>query len=700
MGRCRIAGRLLDGALVTAWFLSVACDGASVPPAAGDGGVAGDDASANADAGTIGIEPAPPLSPSPPRLACPPGWWSRNLDGVIACEPYTFARQPCEGAMMQLPGEAACRPIGSPCPSGAFPDDLPTDRPLLYVRADADPDGDGSQERPFAGIRSAIAATRDPATVIAVAKGRYAEPWFAAGSVEVRGACAGETIIETPPMTATTTISVLGGDVALRDLSITGPARGIELSGGTLELRGVFIDDTWERGIRISNGAHLVADELVVRGVDGSGVGQNGEGLIVDRSGSAVVRRSSFDRNHGINVLVIGEAASLDIAESTIIDTMPVVSSGRYGYGLAAWMGSQVTMDAMVFDGNGAVAILVSSNASAQLVRSLVRDTVGAPNEAAGAMVVQDGATADVSETLFERSVAVAFHAVGDGTTANLRDIIVLDALARPADRGFGIGATLGAHLIGERLWIDGSRAGAILVHGGIASLSDVQIRNVRGRTLDDRQGRGLSVQAGGSVQLERATITGAREGGVGVLGVGTSIEARDLEVRDGFGEASDGRFGWGVLVEAGSIASFARSRMTNNREIGMGAGGAGVVLDLSDVLITGTLQRACPGDCEAGRELGIGLRAYDSAAIEATRFGVADNAFVGVQIASGASIDLADGYVTGQPIGVSIQTEAYDVARLMNRVHYDNDRNLDARDLPLARETPLEELVPPEAVR
>jgi hypothetical protein len=56
-----------------------------------------------------------------------------------------------------------------------------------------------------------------------------------------------------------------------------------------------------------------------------------------------------------------------------------------------------------------------------------------------------------------------------------------------------------------------------------------------------------------------------------------------------------------------------------------------------------------------------------------------------GIQIASGAEVDLHDGVVRGGPIGLNLQVDGYDVDRLTERVHYaDNGVNLDSSELPV----------------
>src|SRR5437868_2820210 len=98
------------------------------------------------DAGTT----YPTAATMPAALTpCPTGWEEvapgSPLD-VRTCEPWPGAGPlACDAASAQFPGDAACSEVGSTCPSGDFPEDLPAGTPVLYVSATAAQAGDGSQ---------------------------------------------------------------------------------------------------------------------------------------------------------------------------------------------------------------------------------------------------------------------------------------------------------------------------------------------------------------------------------------------------------------------------------------------------------------------------------------------------------------------------------------------------------------------------
>ncbi len=108
-----------------------------------------------------------------------------------------------------------------------------------------------------------------------------------------------------------------------------------------------------------------------------------------------------------------------------------------------------------------------------------------------------------------------------------------------------------------------------------------------------------------------------------------------------------------------------------------------GTVLDLEDVVIRTTIETACaPDGCNPA---GIGLGAYELAAVSVRRFLIEDNVLAGVQVANDGSLDLSEGIVRGSPIGASVDVDGYDFDRLSDGVRYeDNGTNLDSSSLPV----------------
>ena len=69
-------------------------------------------------------------------------------DGPAWCEPWPGgAPEDCGADEAHFPGEPGCVRVGSACPAGGLPEGLPSDRPVVYVRAAAT-GGDGTVASP------------------------------------------------------------------------------------------------------------------------------------------------------------------------------------------------------------------------------------------------------------------------------------------------------------------------------------------------------------------------------------------------------------------------------------------------------------------------------------------------------------------------------------------------------------------------
>jgi hypothetical protein len=135
--------------------------------------------------------------------------------------------------------------------------------------------------------------------------------------------------------------------------------------------------------------------------------------------------------------------------------------------------------------------------------------------------------------------------------------------------------------------------------------------------------------------------------------------------------------------VQTGAVATVERALVRDNREVAVVAASPSTMLTLFDLVVERTAARACaPAACP---EAGIGVGSYLGASLRVERFRISDNHLIGLQVAEDGEMDLANGLVSGHPVGVNVQVEGYDVMRLSNGVVFrDNETNLDARSLPV----------------
>ena len=108
------------------------------------------------------------------------------------------------------------------------------------------------------------------------------------------------------------------------------------------------------------------------------------------------------------------------------------------------------------------------------------------------------------------------------------------------------------------------------------------------------------------------------------------------------------------------------------------------------------TQERACVVDVCAGHGAGSGIVAICGAHVDVGNFLITNNVYCGVQLVHGAdasgvgctqggTMDLHDGAISGHLIGANVQTEGFDIERLMDGVVFiDNESNLDMDELPV----------------
>jgi hypothetical protein len=264
-------------------------------------------------------------------------------------------------------------------------------------------------------------------------------------------------------------------------------------------------------------------------------------------------------------------------------------------------------------------------------------------------------------------------------------------------DAGDGLGVQDGGQVTVQRCRFDRNRSVGVQVVDADSSLelTDVVVADTASSTLDQYFGYGLSAAGGSRLTASRVVVMDNRCTGVFVAEPTTRISLSDVVVRDTRSCQSDGTFGNGLQVQEGAQVTVLRGLFQRNRYITIMASFETTALEMTDIVIRDALPAEFRDTCAlcAG---GQGVVAAAGGSIVLNRFVVSNNAVCGVQLVHGRSrevprwpvggtIDLHDGEVSHNPIGVNVQTEGFDLARLMDRVlYFDNLRNLDASDLPV----------------
>jgi hypothetical protein len=632
---------------------------------------------------------SPPLTPSPARV-CPAGFREIRTDtGVQLCDPWPEGGPlDCPSGSAHFPGEAGCAAIGTACPAGEWPEGLPTDRTIVYVRAGA-VGGDGAVTSPYGAIMQAM--TRAPAgAVIAVARGAYSEPVEVFAGMSVWGACPAETVLSTPYVAENETAVGMfrGGSAELRNVTVRGGgALGVYVDGGSaLRLVDVVVDGASGYGLyATSAGASLQLENVIVQDVVRFPSGNAGVGAQLTDGAMGTFHRVALLRNiEGQLFVANGSRATVDLL--TARDSLGTGGrTPRAGLGIAVQQNAQLTLSASALDGHEAAGILVAEGGTLVATDIAIRDTgdVGVI-AASAALEVRVGSTATVTGALIERARGAAVILAEDGALT-LSDSSIIDTRAALGGDNSGLGASLEgtSHLTLERVLIERSRRAGIVSRDTAAlDATDVVVRDTEGsgpRAL----GVGISLFGMHStltrVLVERATMLG-----LGVSGASANLDAHDLVVRDTRSDSVDGYYGRGFEANLGASVTADRVLLERNREVSAFLFDPATLAQLSNLVIRDSLEEECRTACPEGG-LGHGVTVLSGASLALTGFVITRSALLGVQVGPGGLFSATRGEISAGPIGLNIQEPTFDVGASLSDVAFRTlERSVDSTVLPI----------------
>lgn len=717
--------------------LAIGCGSGEPPDGARDAGP-DDDAAVDGGEDAAPPVPTPPAEPAPPAwprfTPCPAGW--REVPDpadpqLVICDPWPEGGPlDCPADAAHFPGEPGCSRVGPPCPAGDFAEDLPEGASVVYVRPGADPDADGSRERPFATIAGALAAAPAEA-IVALSKGVFDERVETGSPVTLWGACVAETLIAPADADDQVTLRLSGSFRGLRNLTVTGPGPGVTLAEGieAVTLDSVVVRDTEAPGVRVGEEVHLEASNVVVRDVtpdasetSGLRVGQRAQvllaraaferagaaGVFVDELayfaatdlsvregrrhpheealamglrvwGVAVLARAAFRGNADAAIGVFHPSALLEADDLVVEDSAPR-ADGNLGLGLFAGDGASVTLRRARFERSTQAAISTNP-AYATLEDVLIRDTRARTAEVA----IGNGIEIWGGTTRMERVAVLGSHHAGvlqldDGLSAAI-DLIVRDTHAvrlEGSARGSGILLHDGGRMDVLRAEVARSDVSGILLTGPYSALAAWDLTVLGGGgPLDGAHGGGLFAGDGAQVDLRRARIEGTRTAAIDLRDAETALFGTDVTLRDTAADAA-GRYGAGALVLDAARLELDRVLVERSRLAGILGQGAGTWVVLANLSVVDTLAQECaPATCPA-EDGGYGLAALEGSSGSVSRFDVSNAAACGVLVATGATVDLHEGRVGAGSVGACVPDSDFDVSSLQDCVRYDDEVALD----------------------
>ena len=175
---------------------------------------------------------------------------------------------------------------------------------------------------------------------------------------------------------------------------------------------------------------------------------------------------------------------------------------------------------------------------------------------------------------------------------------------------------------------------------GGNLVLDDVGVYGTR----PDRQGKygwGIDVEAGATLTVTSSVVQGNAEVGVFAWNPGTTVTLTDTAVLDNV-SGRMGNAGWGIGMQDGAALTVTRGTIEGNTETGVYVQDSGTIVQLDDTRVIDTRSRA---DGAEGRGLVVQL----GATVVADSCLFAGNTDIGVYaVDPGTNVDLVDSTVRG----------------------------------------------------
>jgi hypothetical protein len=390
------------------------------------------------------------------------------------------------------------------------------------------------------------------------------------------------------------------------------------------------------------------------------------------------VTRGLFLRNHTTGAAVIGEGTELVLRDTAILDTLFEDASGYGGAGVQSRLGGHATLERVVVERAYAGGAAAQDPGSAVTATDLVvRDVLPANGIGGHGLVAWDGAQVTGRRIDVSRSSQTGLTSQGEQASLDLEDLVVTDTnpIGLGAEYADGVGLGVGGDSTANvrRALLARTTEAALAIDSVQARLIGEDITVIDTVAGSGPTGLAVACTAGAEADLTRMHVSGSAGGGVSVMG---TVRLADVTVEE---TASIGvaRFdGWGLAVMGEGRVDAERLVLRGQFVMGLAVwnGGRFVGRDIQILETRGILDVAT----------GV-IAAGDGSSVDLTSFRVGAADVCGLQVGAGSTIDLHDGEVRGNPIGVNVQDPDFEIPRLQDGVRYiDNGTNLDTSHLPL----------------
>jgi len=490
----------------------------------------------------------------------------------------------------------------------------------VYVDIAAAGGGDGSEAAPFASIQEGLDAAGDAdGGLVAVAAGTYPETLELGrghDGVHLAGRC--KELV---------TIDASVGDEATPGIWIDANSSAVEVSNATI--RG-----SPYAGLLVGSGSVVMRDSRVVEnGYIGVGAGQTGL-----HETSLELESCDLTGNMRLGVLAAESGTTVTLRGTTIQDTKPD-ETGDGGYGVEAYDGATLTMEACEVTGNTSMGVLAhDSGTTVSLQGTTIQETLPGENGESGyGILADDGASLTTEACSVTENTRLGIVAQGSSTTVTLLETTIQDTQRNGnGEFGYGIQVNDGATLSAEACEVAGNSGLGIIASdsGTTVVLAETTIKDTQ-PTETGENGIGVDVCEGATLTAEACEVVGNAATGLRALDSGTTVTLLETNIQDTHPDPNQA--GYGIKVKEGASLRAEACSVAGNTAVGVLVADTDTAVTLLDT----TIQDTRPED--DGR-LGIGIDIYDGAFLSAEACVLTGNATGGVlAFGSGTRVDLVE---------------------------------------------------------
>lgn len=396
-------------------------------------------------------------------------------------------------------------------------------------------------------------------------------------------------------------------------------------------------------------------EDVVVRNTQSEEASTDfGRGLEIGDGVRATVRRALIDRNRSEGIIAGVSSPAADppvvrLEDVVIRGTRAREKDGTLGNGLTAFDGAQVTGARVLLEGNRTAAIQAYSTSketagtSVDLTDAVIRDTLAQENGGLFGVGVDanEGSTVTLARTLLDRNRGAGLGVetlpgLDFPALLALSDLVVRDTVPEDFEprNGFGLAAINRARVTARGLLIERASGAGVTAYvtetTGVTApsldLSDLVVRDILPHPDSLDYGHGIEAYDGAAIMLARAVVERARKRGIYLYGTGTdrpTLDAEDLVIRNTEGQESDGTYGTGLEIGAGSSGRVTRAIIERNRTAGIFAWTLDTpgTAEISDVLVRDTRSQSADLDHGTGIDIVNGVNAtIDRAVVDRNR--------------------------------------------------------------------------------